>query len=213
MKYVLCVVFLFLVSCSSIQKKTYICGDHDCIDKKEFKEYFAKNLIIELKIDKKDKNSTVDLVKLNTSNQIKNTKSNVSGKQDIKLGKKQQKIKDKEKRAEIKGLRKLKKIEEKNKIKEEKKLVKLNKANDKYIIKTNNSKNIKIEDNSVVKKFKKTLKKINSKNLIDNSELKSVKSTNQISICQKIDDCDIDKISDLLIKKGKEKDYPSITSK
>ena len=32
------------------------------------------------------------------------------------------------------------------------------------------------------------------------------------SICDKIKDCDIDKITELLIKKGKDKPFPNISS-
>ena len=53
---------------------------------------------------------------------------------------------------------------------------------------------------------KKTLYK--KTNIFQNS-----KSTKQLSVCEKIENCDIDKITELLIKKGKEKDFPDITSK
>ena len=33
-----------------------------------------------------------------------------------------------------------------------------------------------------------------------------------LSICNEIKDCDIDKIADLLTKKGRKKDFPDITS-
>ena len=35
------------MQCSTV-KKVYVCGDRPCIDKKEFNEYFAKNLTIEV---------------------------------------------------------------------------------------------------------------------------------------------------------------------
>ena len=34
-----------------------------------------------------------------------------------------------------------------------------------------------------------------------------------INLCKKINDCDIDKIAELLSKKGSKKAYPNITSK
>ena len=59
---------LFLVSCS-FTKNTYICGDHTCLDKKEFNEYFAENLIVEIKSNKFKKKTSIDLVKLNSPTQ------------------------------------------------------------------------------------------------------------------------------------------------
>ena len=68
---------------------------------------------------------------------------------------------------------------------------------------------------TVVKKEKQFNKSIE----IKNKNIKKIKVTDiiksevQISVCDGIKDCDIDKIAELLIKKGKEKDYPDITSK
>ena len=55
MKFVYLFFFLIFLSCNTI-KKEYVCGDHPCIDKKEFKEYFSKNLTIEIKSQDKKKN-------------------------------------------------------------------------------------------------------------------------------------------------------------
>ena len=73
MKSIYLLFFLFLLSCSSANK-AYVCGDHLCADKKEFNEYFSKNLIIEIELKKKIKIEDSDLVKLNTdtSNKKKN---------------------------------------------------------------------------------------------------------------------------------------------
>jgi len=60
-------VFMILVSCGTV-KKTYMCGDEQCIDRKEFREYFANNLAVEILTKKNKKKSSIDLVKLNTSN-------------------------------------------------------------------------------------------------------------------------------------------------
>ena len=65
MKYIFLLFFLFLLSCSTT-KKNYVCGDHQCVDKKEFNEYFSKNLIIEIKLQQKKKLKNSDLVRLNT---------------------------------------------------------------------------------------------------------------------------------------------------
>ena len=46
-----------------------------------------------------------------------------------------------------------------------------------------------------------------AKKITKNEEVKDANS-----ICEIITDCDIDKIAELLIKKGREKDFPDITS-
>ena len=48
MKCIYTIFFLILLSCGTV-KKEYVCGDHPCIDRKEFNEYFSKNLTIEIK--------------------------------------------------------------------------------------------------------------------------------------------------------------------
>ena len=57
----------------------------------------------------------------------------------------------------------------------------------------------------------KTALKIDKVNKINS--FKSIKSENQVDICNGIKNCDIDKIAELLIKKGKNKDFPDITSR
>ena len=71
-------IFLFILAgCSTISdskvKKVYICGDHECANKKEINDYFDNNISIEIytlsKSSKKDKD--FDLVELNMSNEDK----------------------------------------------------------------------------------------------------------------------------------------------
>ena len=57
---------MFLLGCGSTNK-VYMCGDRPCVDKKEFKAYFAENLTIEVQTKTDKKNNTIDLVKLNTN--------------------------------------------------------------------------------------------------------------------------------------------------
>ena len=65
---------------------------------------------------------------------------------------------------------------------------------------------------AVTKKIKnKTALEIDKINKINS--FKSIKSKNQTNICNGIKNCDIDKIAELLIKKGKNKDFPDITSR
>ena len=74
---ILLIFFFILVSCSTFGeskvKKVYICGDHECKNKKEINEYFENNISIEIytfsKSSKKDKD--FNLVELNMSNEDK----------------------------------------------------------------------------------------------------------------------------------------------
>ena len=71
------IFFFILVSCTTISdskvKKIYICGDHECANKKEMNDYFENNISIEIytlsKSSKRDKD--FDLVELNMSNEEK----------------------------------------------------------------------------------------------------------------------------------------------
>jgi len=55
---------------------------------------------------------------------------------------------------------------------------------------------------------KKSIVEISKSNIsVNTDKIKNVKS-----ICAEIKDCDINEIADLLIKKGKNKPYPNITS-
>ena len=71
------IFFFILVSCTTISdskvKKIYICGDHECANKKEMNDYFENNISIEIytlsKSSKRDKD--FDLVELNMSNEDK----------------------------------------------------------------------------------------------------------------------------------------------
>ena len=154
---ILFIFFFILVSCSTINdskvKKVYICGDHECANKKEINDYFKNNISIEIytlsKSSKKDKD--FDLVELNMSNEDK--KNLVS----VDVQKKQ--------------------IEDK--IKKRNKLTKLN---------------IKKGENNIVNRKK-----------INRSEITLVR------ICKDLQECDIDNVAKIIIKKGNEKKYPDLT--
>ena len=154
---ILLIFFFILVSCSTISnnkvKKVYICGDHECVNKKEINDYFKNNISIEIytlsKSSKKDKD--FDLVELNMSNEdIKNIVS-------VDIQKKQ--IRDK--------------------IKKRKKVSKLN---------------IKKGENNIVNRKK-----------INRSEITLVR------ICKDLQECDIDNVTNIIIKKGNNKKYPDLT--
>ena len=213
MKFFYIILLSLLVSCGTT-KKTFICGDRQCIDKKEFKEYFDKNLIVEIQTKKLKKNLSIDLAKLNTLSTDQAQKNNSL----ININKKNQertkKIALKSEKALIKEQRKVKKSLEKKRIKEEKKLIKTKKNP-----KTEEINNVVMKEKRDVlfQKSSESLSKLpiqkDKTNLIgDKGLFKSIKTGNQLSVCAEIKECDIDKISELLIKKGIEKDFPDISS-
>ena len=150
-------IFLFiLVSCSTISgnkvKKVYICGDHECANKKEINDYFQNNISVEIYTVSKSKNDkNFDLVELNMSNE--DIKKLVS----IDVQKKQ--IQDK--------------------IKKRNKVSKLN---------------IKKGEN----------------NIVNRKKIKRSKIT-VVRICKDLQECDIDNVANIIIKKGNEKKYPDLT--
>lgn len=182
-----------------------MCGDHPCVDKKEFNEYFSKNFIIEIKSPNK-KNKKIDLVKQNTMSSSEDNNDKKISKKEKKIKLKEEKKKLKAKRTRLLEERKIKEIAQK---KEKNKKIPTSKS---VKSKTNDTKPITksiINNREVVKKSSsKTPNQKTKKNL----PINSVKTKNTKSICDKIEDCDIDKISELLIKKGKNKSFPNISS-
>jgi len=210
-----CLILIFLVSCTTI-KKEYVCGDRPCVDKKEFNEYFTKNLSIEIKTPQKKNNKFIDLVKLNTNSL--NTNKNIStSKHDKKIKNNNEKRKLKAEKIRILEERKIKKAEEKLyakkakiKAKEEKQKIKLFKIENKV----NKENNLKIDKKKQVKKIiDKPVVMKNNKKSKENKEFitRTSKTQNTNNICADINDCDINKIVEILSKKGKEKPFPNIT--
>ena len=66
----------------------------------------------------------------------------------------------------------------------------------------------KITNTSLQEKNKTIQKKS-----IEKKPFKSVKSNSQSSLCDEVKGCDIEKIAELLIKKGQEKKFPDISSR
>jgi hypothetical protein len=210
MKYLNLIILLLLISCGN-SKKNFVCGDHPCLDKKEVNEYFKKTLILEVQLKEIKKNLSVDLVKLNTVASNKDA-TNKPPETSVVLSKKKQKTLLKAQKKFLKEERRIKKIEEKNTAIKAKEIAKLRKRNNK-IKKLSIDKNLTNKELTSIDKSKEQNGKISEKKEKEIINFKSTKSRNQSSLCSKIKDCDINKISELLIKKGKEKDYPSITSK
>ena len=75
MKYLFFLIF-FLAHCSSIigdkTQKIYICGDHECADKKEMNNYFKNNISIEVYTLSDSSKKDYDLVELNMTKEDKN---------------------------------------------------------------------------------------------------------------------------------------------
>ena len=193
MKTILFILFLSLISCG-VTKTNYMCGELPCINKKEFKEYFAKNLTIEIQTIKSKKNSSIDLVKLNTGGTIQKNKNTLQEKDSEKLNKKEQKALIKAEKIFLK--------QEERRIKKKKKVTENNKT-----------KVINEISRNAVKTPLGQKNQISEKKLRDKVSFESVKTENQLNLCENLIDCDIDKIADLLIKKGKNKNFPDITSR
>ena len=213
------IFFLFLLSCNSFQKNVFICGDRPCIDKKEFNEYFSKNLIIEINNDKKKKTQTVDLVKLNTNSSSLKKNNLKTTKQEQRLKKKAEKEKLKADKIKLLETRKIEKAEKKRKEKE----IKLKQKEKKLFFKSskplikekeiiNSSDEIKTAQTNV-SVDKTIIKDLEKKEVVDKKiQIDSVPAKNIKSLCVEIENCNIDKIAEALIKKGKNKPFPDITS-
>ena len=204
MKLIYFFCFLTILSCTTV-KKEYVCGDHPCIDKKEFNEYFSKNLIIEIKPNQKKKNKTIDLIKLNTES---SDKKNITDRVLKKEKKRRLKNEKKELKAEKIILQQERKIRES----EEKKIAQMTKVNKSKKIKISEVSNNREDTKKIVEKIPLE-KKIIKENTNMNTSNNSVKNNKVKSICDEIKDCDIDKIAELLIKKGKDKPFPNIGAK
>ena len=167
MNKLLILFFILVLSSCGKPKSVLICGDHECINKSEAKQYFKENLTLEVKIISNKEELTYDLIDLNLNSKKKNIK--IKRNENVKVVKKLSKEEIKIKKKEIKNKKKIEKI------------------------------NPKKKDNQINKnivKFKKT------NNNIEFSD-----------ICLKLKKCDIENITDYLIKLSNEKDFPNITSR
>ena len=199
------------MSCSSIEQNKYVCGERYCMDRKELNEYFESNLTIEIATKKNRKKKSFDLVKLNTDNSDSIIEKKISIRDKIikKKIKKENLESDKRK---ILEQRKKRKVQEKIRKKEEKLKVKaLKSEND--VIKINPSKSDNnIERGKNIASKPPVLQNNNKKIQKNKIKINSHNNENLKSVCEQIDDCDIDKIAEMLIKKGKAKPFPNISS-
>ena len=176
--------FIIIISCTS-EKKVYWCGDHPCINDKERKAYFEKNMSVEVKkLNKNDKKKMTDMekiieqAKIDEKNRIKDEKN---------LAKKE-KLAQKNKLEEEKELTKQLKLEEKQRKKEEKAL----------------AKQLKLEER------KKKKEKKSSDNDINRVEInKPVKKVKKV---KKGETSDFYRIVERIVNENKSKSYPDINN-
>ena len=183
MKYFLLTISFLLLVNCTKPKTVLICGDHVCVNKAEAEEYFQENLSIEVKIFDKRIKDEMDLVELNL-------KQNQSGGKRISI------LSKKNTNNKIKILSNEEIIEIKKDIKNRKKEKKIAKK--------------------IIKKKKETIdneRKItkNNSKILENSIKK--KHNNVVDVCTIIKECSIDEISKYLLKQGKEKGFPDITTR
>ena len=193
MKKILILILFFLIHGCNKPKTVLICGDHVCVNKSEANQYFENNLSIEVKIINAKKNEKVDLVELNLNdNKIDNKKINITKK---------------------KNTNKKIKILSKKEVKIIKKEIKLNKN------KKNNERKIKKQNNK-----KKIVKKILGKKNNTSQSDKKIKNIESIrnydksnkdtfDVCTILEKCSIDEISKYLLKEGKKRSFPDITTR
>ena len=178
------ILFFFLIlvlnGCSK-PKTVLICGDHECINKKEAQQYFEENLSIEVKlIDNINKNEE-DLLELNLNNETEKKEINIFKKRHTN--------------------KKIKKLTKKE-INQIKKKIKLqNKKAAKKRDFTNEEENVLSRKPEIIKESQVTLNKNN------------INKVNKFDVCTIIEKCSIDEISKYLIKLGKKRDFPDITSR
>lgn len=186
MKVITFLLFFIFISCSN-NNKVYICGDRECVDKKEIEEYFKKELVVEIKPINKKENNKNDLILLNKKN--KKGKSSSTSNKIL-----EEKINKEKKR--------LAKIEIKNKRKEEKLKKKQKKITSKKI--------------DLIKSKKEGVKKIakipDQKKLTKTKANIYKEKVNKNDICNILTSCDINELEDYLTKKGIKRDYPDISA-
>ena len=80
MKKIILILFFFLIYGCNKPKTVLICGDHQCINNAEAKQYFEENLTLEVKIINQNKKVETDLVELNLKANSQKRKINISKK-------------------------------------------------------------------------------------------------------------------------------------
>tara|TARA_X000000950_G_scaffold91267_1_gene114838 strand:- start:71 stop:625 length:555 start_codon:yes stop_codon:yes gene_type:complete len=183
MKYFLLTISFLLLANCGKPKTVLICGDHICVNKAEAEEYFQENLSIEVKILDKRIKDEMNLVELNL-------------KQNQSEGKKINILSKKNTKNKIKILSNKEITEIKKDIKNRKKEKKI-------------AKKIIEKKKETIENEKKIIKK--DSKILENSIKK--KHNDVVDVCTIIKECSIDEISKYLLKQGKEKSFPDITTR
>ena len=107
--YLLCL--FTIIGCGNSGKMVYWCGDHPCVNKKERKAYFEKNMTVEVKNLNKSKISSSEIARITKEAKLKEKKRIKTKKESDK----QARIDEKNKIKEEKRLKKIARKEEKKK--------------------------------------------------------------------------------------------------
>jgi len=78
MKIIFYIVLLLFISSCNKPRTVFICGDHECVNKTEAKQYFEENLTIEVKILDSIEEKNFDLVELNLNKKNQKSKREVT---------------------------------------------------------------------------------------------------------------------------------------
>tara|TARA_X000001036_G_scaffold120885_1_gene114408 strand:- start:365 stop:925 length:561 start_codon:yes stop_codon:yes gene_type:complete len=164
-------------------KTVLICGDHVCINKAEAEQYFEENLTLEVRVIDNKKSKEINLVEINLE-------KNSEGEKKVSIFNKKQ---------TDKKLKKLSNIEIKNK-------------------KAEIKKRKQIKNKSTKSRKKNQLAKLKKKgkpqdNIVKTKKIISKPSKKITDICVILDKCNIEEISKYLVKQGKEKKFPDITTR
>ena len=186
----LIILFFILANCSK-PKTVLVCGDHVCVNKTEAEQYFEENLSIEVKILDNKVKEEFDLVKLNL-------KENQEGKKQISISSRESTEKV------LKDLSKEEIIGIKKNIK--------NKKSERKIVKNTLKKREKNKKQVKAKEVLKTDKIKQKKNTVDREKI-NTQFNNVVDVCTILEKCSIDEISKYLLKQGKNKKFPDITTR
>ncbi len=181
---------LILTSCGK-SKTVLICGDHQCVNKAEAEQYFEENLSIEVKFLSKNKQKEINLVELNLV-------QNENEKKQVRI------LPKKETNEKLKILSN----DEINKIKKD---IKNKKKSKKIVKKIDKQKKQVVNIYNKEKNNNKSKIKLSKKEDIKNIVNKNRKEV--VDVCTILEKCSIDEISKYLLKEGKKKDFPNISSK
>ena len=191
-------MFILITSCS-MNKKTFMCGNHVCENKKEFKEFFEKNMSVEVKpkvkfLKKKfNKKKEINLVSINLNKDTNNDELKIKTKY----------IKKKNPFFKLSKLNKEKTVTDTKKKDTFFKIPKVNKDKKVNKIKSEKKQNPK-KDINIIKKVTKIFNPKKSENLSVQQKLID---------CSYVTNCDINQIANYIKNKDNKKSYPKINTK